>query len=53
MKKQMRVGLVVEGNATASPVLRLRSLREELGPLSLWACRWPAVFPIFCAVAMR
>jgi predicted short-subunit dehydrogenase-like oxidoreductase (DUF2520 family) len=33
MKKQLRVGLVVEGNATASPVLRLSSLIEELGPI--------------------
>jgi predicted short-subunit dehydrogenase-like oxidoreductase (DUF2520 family) len=33
MKKPMRVGLVVEGNATSSPVLRLKSLREELGPI--------------------
>ncbi len=33
MKKQMRVGLVVEGNATSSPVLRLKSLGEELGPI--------------------
>ena len=33
MKKQMRVGLVVEGNATASPVLRLTSLVDELGPI--------------------
>jgi hypothetical protein len=33
MKKQMRVGLVVEGNATSSPVLRLTSLINELGPI--------------------
>src|ERR1700679_383364 len=33
MKKQMRVGLVVEGNATSSPVLRLTSLIEDLGPI--------------------
>ncbi len=33
MKKQLRVGLVVEGNATASPVLRLSCLAEELGPV--------------------
>lgn len=33
MKKQMRVGLVVEGNATSSPVLRLACLKEELGPI--------------------
>jgi predicted short-subunit dehydrogenase-like oxidoreductase (DUF2520 family) len=33
MKKQLRVGLVVEGNATASPVLRLSSLVDELGPI--------------------
>jgi hypothetical protein len=29
----MRVGLVVEGNATSSPILRLTSLIEELGPI--------------------
>lgn len=33
MKKQLQVGLVVEGNATTSPVLRLRSLTDELGPI--------------------
>jgi hypothetical protein len=33
MKKQMRVGLVVEGNATTSSVLRLTSLKDELGPI--------------------
>jgi len=33
MKKQLRVGLVVEGNATASAVLRLSCLAEELGPI--------------------
>jgi predicted short-subunit dehydrogenase-like oxidoreductase (DUF2520 family) len=33
MKKQLRVGLVVEGNATASPILRLRCLVDELGPI--------------------
>jgi predicted short-subunit dehydrogenase-like oxidoreductase (DUF2520 family) len=33
MKKLLRVGLVVEGNATASAVLRLSSLVEELGPI--------------------
>ncbi len=33
MKKQMRVGLVVEGNATSSPVLRLSHLVEEIGPI--------------------
>jgi predicted short-subunit dehydrogenase-like oxidoreductase (DUF2520 family) len=33
MKKLLRVGLVVEGNATKSPVLRLSSLIEELGPI--------------------
>ncbi len=33
MKKQMRVGLVVEGNATPSPVLRLTSVGKELGPI--------------------
>ena len=33
MKKQLRVGLVVEGNATTSPVLRLSCLKDELGPI--------------------
>jgi hypothetical protein len=33
MKKQVRVGLVVEGNATTSPVLRLPCLMNELGPI--------------------
>jgi len=33
MKKQLRVGLVVEGNTTASPVLRLSCLATELGPI--------------------
>jgi hypothetical protein len=33
MKKQLQVGLVVEGNATASPVLRLNCLTNELGPI--------------------
>jgi predicted short-subunit dehydrogenase-like oxidoreductase (DUF2520 family) len=33
MKKQLRVGLVVEGNVTASAVLRLSCLVEELGPI--------------------
>ena len=33
MKKQLRVGLVVEGNVTASPVLRLSCLQDELGPI--------------------
>jgi hypothetical protein len=33
MKKQMRLGLVVEGNATSSPVLRLPCLMDELGPI--------------------
>ena len=33
MKKQLQVGLVVEGNATTSPVLRLSSLTDELGPI--------------------
>ncbi len=33
MKKQMPVGLVVEGSATSSPVLRLSGLIEELGPI--------------------
>jgi predicted short-subunit dehydrogenase-like oxidoreductase (DUF2520 family) len=33
MKKQLQAGLVVEGNATASPVLRLSCLVDELGPI--------------------
>jgi len=33
MKKQLQVGLVVEGNATASPVLRLSCMVEEVGPI--------------------
>jgi predicted short-subunit dehydrogenase-like oxidoreductase (DUF2520 family) len=33
MKKQMPVGLVVEGNVTASRMLRLPCLRDELGPV--------------------
>jgi hypothetical protein len=33
MRKQLRVGLVVEGNVTASPVLRLNGLIDELGPI--------------------
>jgi predicted short-subunit dehydrogenase-like oxidoreductase (DUF2520 family) len=33
MKKQLRVGLVVEGNTTASPILRLSCLVAELGPI--------------------
>lgn len=33
MKKQLRVGLVVEGNATTSAVLRLNCLVNELGPI--------------------
>src|ERR1700722_12530051 len=33
MKRQMRVGLVVEGNATSSPVLRSPCLIDELGPI--------------------
>jgi len=33
MKKQMQVGLVVEGNITSSGILRLPCLAEELGPI--------------------
>jgi len=33
MKKQQQVGLVVEGNATTSPILRLSCLTDELGPI--------------------
>jgi predicted short-subunit dehydrogenase-like oxidoreductase (DUF2520 family) len=33
MKKPLQVGLVVEGNATSSPVLRLSCIVEELGPI--------------------
>src|SRR5438552_2821181 len=33
MKKQLQLGLVVEGNATSSAVLRLPGLAAELGPI--------------------
>jgi hypothetical protein len=33
MKKQLQLGLVVEGNVTSSAVLRIPSLAEELGPI--------------------
>ena len=33
MKRQQSVGLVVEGNATSSAVLRLPSILDELGPV--------------------
>jgi len=33
MKKQLPLGLVVEGNVTSSAILRLSSVAEELGPI--------------------
>src|ERR1700761_8477112 len=33
MKKQLPLGLVVEGNVTSSALLRLPSVAEELGPI--------------------
>jgi predicted short-subunit dehydrogenase-like oxidoreductase (DUF2520 family) len=33
MKKQVQLGLVVEGNSTASAILRLPKFAEELGPV--------------------
>ena len=33
MKKPLRLGLVVEGNATSSSILRMPSLAQELGPI--------------------
>ncbi len=39
MKSQPSLGLVVEGNATASAVLKLPSLVEELGPIKAGALR--------------
>ncbi len=39
MKSQQSLGLVVEGNATSSSVLRLPSLSEELGPVKAGALR--------------
>ena len=39
MKNRESLGLVVEGNATSSSVLRLLSLSEELGPVKAGALR--------------
>jgi Domain of unknown function (DUF2520) len=39
MKKQLPVGLVIEGNATNSSVLNLPALSEELGPIKSVALR--------------
>ncbi len=39
MKNRESLGLVVEGNATSSSVLRLSSLSEELGPVKAGALR--------------
>lgn len=39
MKSQRSLGLVIEGNATASLVLRLPSIAEELGPVKAGALR--------------
>ncbi len=39
MKSQRSLGLVVEGNATSSQVLRLPSIAEELGPVKAGALR--------------
>ena len=39
MKSQPSIGLVVEGNATSSLVLRMPSLEEELGPVKARALR--------------
>jgi predicted short-subunit dehydrogenase-like oxidoreductase (DUF2520 family) len=33
MKKQLQLGMVVEGNVTSSAVLRIPSLAEDLGPI--------------------
>ncbi len=33
MKKQLQLGLVVEGNSTGSAILRLPKIAEELGPI--------------------
>ena len=33
MRKHLQLGLVLEGNATASSVLRLKSVANELGPI--------------------
>jgi predicted short-subunit dehydrogenase-like oxidoreductase (DUF2520 family) len=39
MKNQQPLGLVVEGNATSSAVLKLRSLTEDLGPIKAGSLR--------------
>jgi predicted short-subunit dehydrogenase-like oxidoreductase (DUF2520 family) len=39
MRSQQPLGLVVEGNATSSAVLRLRSLIEDLGPVKAGSLR--------------
>src|SRR5690349_8046451 len=39
MKKQPQLGLVIEGKAVNSPVLRLPKIAEELGPLKSTALR--------------
>ncbi len=39
MKKQLQLGLVVEGNSTGSAILRLPRLAEELGPVKSPALR--------------
>ena len=39
MKNQQSVGLVVEGNATSSSVLRLSNVIEDLGPIKAGAMR--------------
>ena len=39
MKKQLPIGLVVEGNSTNSAVLRLPNLPEEIGPIKSTALR--------------
>ena len=39
MKKQVRLGLVVEGNSASSAVLRLPKLPEEVGPVKAGAFR--------------
>ena len=39
MKKQLPVGLIVEGNATNSAILRLPRLPEEIGPIKSTAPR--------------
>jgi hypothetical protein len=39
MKKQLQLGLLVEGNSTKSAILRLPKLAEELGPIKSTALR--------------